>query len=287
MSARTVRDTDTSLVFNSVAVAEHDVGVERIGGSFGGGETRCIAFVAGTTSAQRWCSYATWDRVEPSTETPTQLGVIDKVENNPAASFTVVQNVGPGQVALTFDDGPHPATTSAVLAILAEKQVGATFFFVGSGVSRNDHAKSLVRSVHDAGHSVQNHTWGHPFLSRESVDTVRQELVRTSEVIREVTGEAPTLFRPPYGATNAAVVEVAQRQGLGQVLWGAAPSSMEASGETMVGEITAQARRAMEQNRGLVVLLHDGSGNRSGTVSALPELIDVLRTAGWEFVVLR
>jgi peptidoglycan-N-acetylglucosamine deacetylase len=196
----------------------------------------------------------------------------------------VVAYPGRGEVALTFDDGPHPNTTRSVIRVLEQHGVRGTFFVVGRGVERN---RVLLRQAHRDGHSIQNHTWSHPNLRRISDRALRQELVRTSNAIERVTGERPRVFRPPYGATERRVVQGAERLGLRQLMWGAAPSRMEASSKEMVAEIVAQARRAKAQNKGLVVLLHDGSGNRTGTVKALPQIIEALRDQGWTFVVVK
>lgn len=202
-------------------------------------------------------------------------------------TYVTVEYPGPGQVALTFDDGPYFKTTSAILDILQRQKVGATFFVVGYMANRSSNSRAVLRRAHDEGHSIQNHSWNHPHLAGLKPPSVERELARTSRLIEQLTGVAPTIFRPPFGSTSPRVRATATSVGLRQMLWGASPRNMNDPADRMVSSILGQARRYQKAGKGLVVLMHDGSGNRAATVKALPEIIKGLKKAGWEFVVVR
>ncbi len=184
---------------------------------------------------------------------------------------------GPGEVALTFDDGPTPAYTPQVLAVLSHYGVRATFFEVGSSVQRWPY---LSRALYDEGHSVQSHSWSHPQLPALSDAEVRSQLVSTSDVIQAATGSRPTCLRPPGGGTSARVVSIAQSVGLDQVLWNVDPSDYLRPG---VGAIISRSLRYAD-GRPLVIGMHDGGGPRDQTVAALPSIISGLQARGYEFV---
>ncbi|GLC88969.1 polysaccharide deacetylase family protein [Lysinibacillus piscis] len=103
------------------------------------------------------------------------------------------------RVALTFDDGPDAKVTPQILTILKKYNSKATFFMVGRNVAKNP---ALVQQIDEAGHEIGNHTWNHSKLTSLSVANVKQEIERTSNAIYEVIGQYPTVFRPPYGATD-------------------------------------------------------------------------------------
>lgn len=202
-------------------------------------------------------------------------------------AYMTVDYPGPGQVALTFDDGPYFKTTSAILDILRRQRVGATFFVVGYMANRSSNSRAVLQRAHDEGHSIQNHSWNHPHLAGLKPQSVERELARTSRLIEQLTGVAPTVFRPPFGSTSPRVRSTATSIGLRQLMWGASPRNMNDPADRMVSSVLGQAKRYQTAGKGLVVLLHDGSGNRAGTVKALPDIIKGLKKAGWEFVVVR
>ncbi len=180
------------------------------------------------------------------------------------------------QVALTFDDGPG-AYTARVLAVLAQYGIQATFFAVGYEV---DERPDLVRAEIAAGMAVGDHTWDHADLTRLTPAGVDDELQRGADAIAAASGDRPTCFRPPSGATNSTVVAAAARLGMTQILWNVDPSDYLRPGASVIA-----ARVLGEANgRGLVVGIHDGGGDRSQTVAALPAIITGLRQRGYTFV---
>jgi peptidoglycan/xylan/chitin deacetylase (PgdA/CDA1 family) len=189
---------------------------------------------------------------------------------------------GPNQVALTFDDGPNPTFTPQILDILEREGVPATFWEVGGAV---DHNPALSRRIVDAGHSVQNHTYGHETLTRLDRGTIVANLTRTSDAIERATGIRPTCYRPPSGLTNAGVRDAGASIGLTEVKWNGANGDWTTIGPGNM------ARNALSGANGqpLVILMHDGGGSamtRAATVQTLPSIIDGLRSRGYEFVKL-
>jgi peptidoglycan/xylan/chitin deacetylase (PgdA/CDA1 family) len=189
-----------------------------------------------------------------------------------------------GEVALTFDDGPHAQVTDDVLRVLRRKQVRATFFMVGQNVARRG---SVARRVVSAGHRAQIHGYTHHDLRRMSTAEIQRELSRTRSAIADATGQRPTAFRPPYGYTNSKVRSAASALGLSQVLWNAVLEVRTSSSTRGLSEIRAQVAKARSNRVGATVLLHDGSGRTDVMLRVLPALIDELRADGWTFVTIR
>ncbi len=186
---------------------------------------------------------------------------------------------GAHEVALTFDDGPG-RDTAGVIAVLAQKGVQATFFAVGYEVAADP---DLVRTEIAAGDAVGDHTWDHPDLTTLTPAQIDDQLRRGADAIRAATGEPVHLFRPPYGRTNATVISEATKLGMTQILWNVDPSDYLRPGSAAIAARTLAAATG----RGIVVAMHDGGGDRSQTVAALPAIIDGLRARGYHFVQLR
>jgi peptidoglycan/xylan/chitin deacetylase (PgdA/CDA1 family) len=180
------------------------------------------------------------------------------------------------QVALTFDDGPG-SYTPQVLAVLAYYGVPATFFAVGYEVGERP---DLVRAEIAAGMAVGDHAWDHADLTRLPLAEVDDELQRGADAIVAATGYRPTCFRPPYGATNSTVAAAGARLGMSQILWNVDPSDYLRPGAPVIAARVLGAANG----RGLVVGIHDGGGDRSQTIAALPAIISGLRERGYTFV---
>jgi peptidoglycan/xylan/chitin deacetylase (PgdA/CDA1 family) len=177
-------------------------------------------------------------------------------------------------VALTFDGGPS-GYTRQIDRILQRKHVRATFFWVGSRV---DGWEKVVKRVDRQGHEIANHSWFHDDLTMLPASAVRGQLARTNRLIARLTGERPTLFRPPYGAVNAQVRQVAAELRMRTVIWDVDSVDWTSPG---CEQIAAKVRREVRHRS--IVLLHDGGGNRTQTVCALPRLIRDLRARGYRF----
>lgn len=174
------------------------------------------------------------------------------------------------RVALTFDDGPHPRNTEKVLGLLDQYDAKATFFMLGSNV---EYYPDIVKSIVAAGHELGNHTWSHPDLTALGSDSVMQEVQNTNEIIEKTTGEEPTVFRPPYGATNEQV-ETAVK--MTPVLWSVDTMDWKSRDPNA---ILALVKGNVED--GSIILLHD---IHDTTVVALEPILKYLDGEGYNFV---
>jgi peptidoglycan/xylan/chitin deacetylase (PgdA/CDA1 family) len=177
-------------------------------------------------------------------------------------------------VALTFDDGPHPSSTERVLEILKQNTIKATFFMVGTQVQQHP---ELAKKAAEAGHAIGNHTWRHPMKNLDEA-TAAQELGNTARLIYQATGVRTALMRPPGGNLKGALVPYAQRQGQTAVLWSVDSDDYYVSAPLIVNNVLRQVRS------GGIVLMHDGGGDRTATIQALPQIIDTLKRQGYRFV---
>ena len=132
-------------------------------------------------------------------------------------------------IALTFDDGPNPATTSQILSTLESNHIPATFFIVGSRVAGNE---NLLQRMFNDGDEIGNHSWSHPDMTKLSPNDVRQQIDQTQQAIAASGVPAPTLFRPPYGAVNQTVRDAAGPLAL--VLWNEDPKDWAADSSAQV-----------------------------------------------------
>lgn len=177
-------------------------------------------------------------------------------------------------LALTFDDGPSTQNTNRVLDILERKDAHATFFVVG----RNIASRSAVLRRAAQGNEIGNHTWNHADLSTAQADAVQDQLDRTHDAIKDATGTAPVLFRPPYGRFGGAVVLEAASHGYSMVLWS---ERVPARGES-VHDIVRHLGNAPP---GSIVLAHDGGTLPTNLMlDALPDLIDRWQSRGLRLV---
>jgi peptidoglycan/xylan/chitin deacetylase (PgdA/CDA1 family) len=162
----------------------------------------------------------------------------------------------PGELALTFDDGPNPAWTPRLLEVLASHGVRATFFLLGRHAQAE---RELVRRTAAAGHLIGNHSWSHPNLAFAAASRVREELAWANDALEQITGAAVKFFRPPFGARRPAVFRVARGLGLTPVLWNAMTSDWnEPPAEQIVQQLTAKIDRLTRHGRAANIVLHEG-----------------------------
>lgn len=180
------------------------------------------------------------------------------------------------RVALTFDDGPDPQRTPAVLDLLARQEVRATFFVVGA---RAEAHPELVRRMATEGHVVGNHSYTHSWrFPLRSLGRTVEELRRTGEVLHRITGRQPRLFRPPFGVTNPTIARAVRRLGLDPVGWSI--RSLDTMGQSPE-RVAARILRRLHP--GAVILLHDRC---AGSERLVGLLVEGLRSRGLEPVTL-
>ncbi|WP_427890231.1 polysaccharide deacetylase family protein [Kribbella sp. GL6] len=178
-------------------------------------------------------------------------------------------------VVLTFDDGPDAEYTPKVLDILAKYDAKATFFEVGQNVRKHP---ELTKRIHEAGHSVQNHTWDHSDLRKLTAARFQQEVASTDQAIRAEIGSTPGCLRPPYGGVSATVRQRARQLHKDLVVW-----TVDSRDWTKPGTAAIVQRVLKNVHSGSVVLMHDGGGNRAQTVAALPAILTALKAQGYGF----
>ncbi len=198
------------------------------------------------------------------------------VADTPVTAAVAATPVREPVVALTFDDGPNPASTPAILTILHNAGIKATFCVVGYAARRYP---ELVKAIGDEGHVLCDHTMHHvQLLGRKSADVIRAEIGDDADAIEQASGQRPMFFRAPGGTWASTLVDEVHRQGLRALGWNVDPADYTRPGAAVI------ANRIMGQVRpGAVILMHDGGGDRSQTVAQLVGLIERLRAAGYSF----
>ncbi|QUL98820.1 MAG: polysaccharide deacetylase family protein [Candidatus Fermentithermobacillus carboniphilus] len=177
------------------------------------------------------------------------------------------------RLCLTFDDGPDPVTTRAILATLDRYGVKATFFVIGEKAARYP---DILKEIAAAGHVLGVHGYEHRALSGLSGRDVQKELLRAKNVVKEISGQEPYLYRPPMGVLDETQVKEASSLGLTVLMWtniGGADLGAKSSQEVV-------DRVLQSATDGSVILLHEGLQT---TVEALPSLIENLARLGFGF----
>jgi cellulose synthase/poly-beta-1,6-N-acetylglucosamine synthase-like glycosyltransferase/peptidoglycan/xylan/chitin deacetylase (PgdA/CDA1 family)/spore germination protein YaaH len=234
--------------------------------------------------------------MDDDTTIPKQyLSVVAETMDSYPLPYTVSQyGYHPKQVAITFDDGPDPTWTPKILDVLKKYNVKGTFFMIGEEAEDN---VGVMQRVFREGHEIGNHTFTHPDISEISEGQVDLQLNLTERLFEAKLGVRPVYFRPPYSIdqepdTNDQAAPVERIQQLGYVIvgdkidtndWDEHPRKTP---QEIVASVFEQINLAETKTwmRGSIILMHDGGGDRSATVKALPVLIDALRAHGYEIV---
>jgi peptidoglycan/xylan/chitin deacetylase (PgdA/CDA1 family) len=195
-------------------------------------------------------------------------------------------------VALTYDDGPNPPYTNAILDVLKREQVHATFFLVGRAVAAYP---QTVRDEVSDGNAIGNHTWDHAHLIVLGTGSIRSSLERTDDAIFRATGERPHIMRPPFGARDWLVLDEVRRLGYTPVMWSVplANDWEDPPSQVIAGRILRYVRD------GSIIVLHDGnrgiicSGgvaqrtcDRSSDIEATRIIVESLKKQGFRFVTI-
>jgi peptidoglycan/xylan/chitin deacetylase (PgdA/CDA1 family) len=184
-------------------------------------------------------------------------------------------------VALTYDDGPNPPYTDEIVDYLHHEKVPATFFLVGMAVAK--YPASVKREVDD-GNAVGNHSWDHAHLVLETRRHIQRQIEMTDQAIFEASGEHTKLFRPPFGARDYAVIQVAHDLGYQVIMWSV---PLARDWERPAPQVIAD-RVTRRVTNGSIIVLHDGNkgigGDREPTVEATKLIVQELRAQGYQFV---
>ncbi|MGN7117201.1 polysaccharide deacetylase family protein [Lysinibacillus odysseyi] len=176
-------------------------------------------------------------------------------------------------VALTFDDGPHPKGTPAILQTLKEYNVKATFFMMGIQAEK---FPDMVKQVADQGHEIGNHTYSHPNARKRTTAEMIEEVNKTNEMIERAAGKKPVLFRPPYGIYTSELLEYTEKNGISTILWSVDSLDWESKNAEAIHQVVKE--NVTNQS---IILLHD---IYTTTAEALPQLIQMLQKEGYQFI---
>jgi peptidoglycan-N-acetylglucosamine deacetylase len=212
-------------------------------------------------------------RAEPKVATQTTENNNPKTGTETRITFNSVHVDGP-YIAMTFDDGPSATLTPKLLDLLAAHHIKATFFVIGENVA--EHPEIVARAARE-GHEIANHSWSHPNLAKLSDESVRRQLWRTDDAIKNATGKRPALLRPPYGSvTEREKRWIHDEFGYQIVLWDVDPYDWKRPGPAVV-----RHRILQETRPGSIVLSHD---IHPGTIEAMPSTFEALEAKGFKFV---
>jgi peptidoglycan/xylan/chitin deacetylase (PgdA/CDA1 family) len=206
----------------------------------------------------------------------------DKLHQQFPQSFLLHGPRNRKQVALTFDDAPDSRFTPAILDILAKHHVCATFFVVGARALQQP---AIVQRIHREGHVIGNHSYDHAVLSRLPLAQYRKQISHTDAIINRLVGYTPHFIRPPYGELLPVHMKWSQAAGYVVVNWDV--DSVDWRNNPSSASIIRNIRKTLQP--GSIVLQHAGGGtgqSLTGTIEALPQLIELLRSKGYELVTL-
>ncbi|HKF46148.1 MAG TPA: glycosyltransferase [Terracidiphilus sp.] len=226
---------------------------------------------------------------------PRKKLIIDEHLDVYPNTYTIQQyGYHPNEVAISFDDGPDPKWTPRILDILKRKGAHATFMMIGEEAQQNI---GLMQRVVREGNEIGNHTYTHPDISEISNRQLDFEVTLTDRLFASKLGLQPLYFRPPYDIdeepdTDDQAAPVVRIQQFGLTVVGNKIDTddwderVKKSPHEIAESVLDQLNRmkTKPQFRGSVILMHDGGGDRSVTVAALPVLIDTLRAHGYKVV---
>jgi peptidoglycan/xylan/chitin deacetylase (PgdA/CDA1 family) len=210
----------------------------------------------------------------PSTPEPKPASAADA----PAASsqkhtYTQCYVEGP-YIAMTFDDGPHGVQTPRLLEMLKQRSIKGTFYCVGQCVAEYP---EIAKRIVDEGHEIASHSWSHPNLIPMSESSVRDQLERTHQVIKQATGVEPKTFRPPFGNFTLRQRNwAAATYGYKTILWDVDTLDWQHRNPARTESIALSKTRS-----GSIILQHD---IHKTTVDAMPSTLDGLLAKGFKFV---
>lgn len=234
----TIQNEDLVIYFDEDAVAAKDHGIIRV--------TVPLSFL------------------NPILTSTFQQEMVEQEEN------IIVFNDNIKRVALTFDDGPHPVVTTQILNHLEQYNAKATFFMLGN---RIQYYPEIAKNVLAHGHEIGNHTWSHPVLTRQSMETVMQEFNSTEQIIVDTLGINSAIFRPPYGVSNDTIDAAIPRPSVNWTIDTLDWKHRDAN------QAISVIKNNMHNNA--VILMHD---IHQSTADGLPAVLEFLQAEGYQFV---
>jgi peptidoglycan/xylan/chitin deacetylase (PgdA/CDA1 family) len=189
-------------------------------------------------------------------------------DNNQAAAVSATADVK--KIAITFDDGPHPKYTEELLDGLKERGIHATFFVTGENAELHP---DIIKRMDEEGHLIGNHTYSHIQLTKNNREEFKNELIKTNEIIEEITGKEVLFVRPPYGSWDKSFES---ELNMFPVLWDIDPRDWCSNNAECVAESVIQKADENE-----IILLHDYYGT---SVTAALSIVDELSEEGYVFV---
>ena len=181
-------------------------------------------------------------------------------------------------LCLTFDDGPNTSQTLKVLDILDKYKIKATFFMVGENI---EYQKDIVKKVSNKGHEIGNHFYSHENINKVSKEEIRSSIVKTNELIYNITGKMPKVIRPPYGFVNDDVKRICGELDMSIILWTADKDSRDWE-LTPASQIIENVTKKV--TNGDIFLFHDGSKKFTNTLEAIDVIIPKLQDKGYTWV---
>jgi cellulose synthase/poly-beta-1,6-N-acetylglucosamine synthase-like glycosyltransferase/spore germination protein YaaH/peptidoglycan/xylan/chitin deacetylase (PgdA/CDA1 family) len=233
--------------------------------------------------------------VDTDEKDPRKKLIVDEHMDVYPRTYTVeYYGYHPNEVSISFDDGPDPKWTPRILDILKQKNVKGTFFLIGAEAAENI---GLMQRLFREGNEIGNHTYTHPDISEISPQALDFQVSLTERLFASKLGVQPLYFRPPYDIdeepeTDDQAAPIVPIQNMGYIVignkidtddWNEHPrKSPQEITQSVLNQL--QIMKTKPQFRGSVILMHDGGGDRSATVAALPVLIDSLRAHGYAIV---
>lgn len=181
-------------------------------------------------------------------------------------------------LSLTFDDGPRKAQTLKTLSILKKYDIKATFFVVGENI---EYQKDVLKEVYNQGHEIGNHMYAHENINKISKKEIKESIIKTNNLIKEVTGKAPSIIRPPYGIVNDDLKQICDELDMDIILW---TDDKDSKDWELIPESEIINNVTKKVSNGDIFLFHDGNEKYKNTLSAIDVIIPQLQKKGYKWV---
>ena len=180
------------------------------------------------------------------------------------------------EIALTFDDGPHPQKTVEILKALKKHNVKATFFIIGQNAQKYP---EILQMIAADGHEIANHTYDHKSLYKQSNESIVESVRKCSKLINSITGRKCVLFRPPEGFMNDNIAQLMKNEGYDVILWKIDTYDWKGRSATDIYNSVVESVKG-----GDIILMHDYIWRKSSTAQALNMIIESLKSRGFKFL---